>query len=67
MSETLIMWIMGGCFACVGGVFIITKTKVDKVVFNEHCKEQKEEVKEFWKALNKNNELLARVDERLRS
>lgn len=66
MSDNVIMWIVGGCFGYISAVLGITTTKASKKQFEEHCKDQKMESKEFWQAINRNNELLARVDEKLK-
>ena len=66
MSEAVLMWILGGSFFCIGGVYAVTLRKVDKQEFKEHCTRQEKVNDKFEDIIYKNNELLARVDERLK-
>ena len=67
MNETVMLWSAGGVLlTMIGGIFVITNNKLDKEDFKEHCKDQKKDHEQFWDSINKNNELLARVDERLK-
>ena len=58
---------IGGILVTVlGSGFALILKKVDKVDFDEFKKEQCDMNKDFWDVINKNSELLIRVDERLK-
>jgi len=61
MSEMLLMWILGGAFACIGVVFGITTKKLDKKDFEKHCENDRDDKKDMYKTLNDMNQKLTEV------
>jgi hypothetical protein len=67
MNESQLIWGASGIlFVMIGGIFAMVTTKLDREEYKEHCEDQKKAHEQFWNSINKNNELLARVDERLK-
>lgn len=66
MNDNVLIALLSSIGGGILLLFGITSQKVDKSDFKDHCKEQKEAHDQFWESINKNNELLARVDERLK-
>lgn len=55
ISETALFWILGGAFASIGTVFLITTKKVDKSTFEKHCDNSREDKKDMFEKINNMN------------
>jgi len=61
MSEVVLVWIMGGAFVCIGGVFAVTTKKVNKADFEKHCDHDREDHKEMYKTIKDMSEKITTI------